>query len=177
MSHPREESRGWRTSVRQRVSRFVWISLHPELFLPAFSCSRTSPLPSPCDEWLHFTSRFCYCFFFFSWNKLQSVQLFRNKLHLTVKTMRGGAAEDGECKVQMHFTLMQKLSGISDEGVSDCWGEKKGLDTRARGPGEECKQISWWFVTRHDTVRKLWPFKWQASLSACFTASEGQRLW
>lgn len=48
-----------------------------------------------------------------------------------------------------------------------------GLDKRARRPEEGCKQILRWFVMRHDTVRILWPFKWQASLSAWFRSLRG----
>lgn len=51
-----------------------------------------------------------------SWNRLQSVQLCRNKTHLTEKEkeiIEEGAAEDGKYRVQLHFTLMQKLSDPS----------------------------------------------------------------
>lgn len=124
MSHPREESRGRRTSVRQRVSCFV------RFFSMDFSSVASTPSifsyhsPAPalllccllCDEWLHFRLSSLKKKKKKSWNGLQSMQLCRNKTHLTEKEkeiIEEGAAEDGKYRVQLHFTLMQKLSDPS----------------------------------------------------------------
>lgn len=70
------------------------------------------------------------------------MQLCRNKTHLTEKEKKiieEGAAEDGKYRVQLHFTLMQKLSEPSLMKVFWTAGAltKKGLDKSAQGPGED----------------------------------------
>lgn len=133
-----------------------------------------------CDEWLHFKLS-SFLFFFSSFLSAGIDYKLCNCAEtrlISLKNTGVGAAEEGKYRLQLHFTLMYKFSYPRLWWLlfRPSWLLQEQVLIRGQRPEEECKQMLLWLVIRHDTVRILWPFKWQNLLSACFHSLRGAEI-